>query len=165
MAFRGGLAASFVLCKNNNSQPIKYFHNNFNTEHDIVKVTKIEMEEFTMSDEIAEYFAKYPTEVQEKMRELREIILGVLPDDVTELLSYGMPAYRTTKNVVYFGAAKHHLGFYPASPLVQDVFVSELADFKTTKGSIHFSYTEALPKELIENIVKFRLQEIAEVKK
>lgn len=109
---------------------------------------------------IDEYIAQYSPDIQTKLEEIRTIIKSVLPADAEEIMSYGMPAYRTTKNVVYFGAAKNHLGFYPGSKTVNDFFANELTSYKTTKGSIHFPYTEDLPAELIKTIVQYRLDEI-----
>lgn len=108
---------------------------------------------------VDEYIHQFTSEKIKKLEEIRGIILEVLPEETAEIMSYGMPAYKLGKNIVYFGAAKNHLGFYPGSNTVNEFFVYELEGYKTTKGSIHFPYEQALPKDLIQNIVKFRLDE------
>ena len=59
---------------------------------------------------------------------------------------------------MHFAAAKQHLGFYPTPSAIQR-FSKELRPFKTSKGAIQFPYTQELPLSLIQEIVKFRVQE------
>ncbi|MFC6261768.1 iron chaperone [Levilactobacillus fujinensis] len=89
-------------------------------------------------------------------------LLKSLLSDATEKLSYGMPAfYVAGKPVIYFAAAKHHLGLYPtASPIAH--FTEELASYHTSKGAIQLPYDQPLPKELIADIVAFRVHEITD---
>jgi uncharacterized protein YdhG (YjbR/CyaY superfamily) len=57
--------------------------------------------------------------------------------------------------LVYYAAAKKHIGFYPSSqPIIE--FKEELTGFKTSKGAILFPYEMELPVELIKKIVAFR---------
>ena len=69
-----------------------------------------------------------------------------------------MPAFKTTEMLVYYGATKSHLGFYPTSSGVTN-FKEELASYVTSKGAIQFSYGEDLPEQLIVVIAQFRAQE------
>lgn len=88
-----------------------------------------------------------------------DLLKSLLPD-ATEKLSYGMPAfYVAGKPVIYFAAAKHHLGLYPtASPIAH--FTEELAGYHTSKGAIQLPYDQPLPEKLIAAIVAFRVHEI-----
>lgn len=71
-----------------------------------------------------------------------------------------MPAFRQNKVLVYFAAAKNHIGFYPTSkPIV--VFKDELKKYKTSKGAIQFPMDEKIPLGLVTKIVKYRVNEDA----
>lgn len=106
---------------------------------------------------IQEYFSWFPPEIQTKLQQMREILQQALPEAV-EVISYHMPAFKTTEVLVYYAAAKSHLGFYPTSSGVIN-FKEELAGCVTSKGAIQFSYGEDLPEQLIVAIAKFRALE------
>jgi uncharacterized protein YdhG (YjbR/CyaY superfamily) len=106
---------------------------------------------------IQEYFSWFPPEIQTKLQQMREILQQALPEAV-EVISYHMPAFKTTEVLVYYAAAKSHLGFYPTSSGVIN-FKEELAGYVTSKGAIQFSYGEDLPEQLIVSIAQFRALE------
>ena len=106
---------------------------------------------------IQEYFSWFPPEIQAKLQQMREILQQALPE-AEEVISYHMPAFKTTEMLVYFAAAKSHLGFYPTSSGVIN-FQEELAGYVTSKGAIQFPYGEDLPEQLIVAIAQFRALE------
>lgn len=107
---------------------------------------------FTNTDE---YIAQFPEEVQAQLHELRNIIQQAAPE-TTEVISYGMPAFKQNKVLVYFAANKKHIGFYPTNqPIIE--FAEELKKYKTSKGAIQFPLGEPIPKMLVKKIVKFRM--------
>jgi len=106
---------------------------------------------------IQEYFSWFPPEIQAKLQQMREILQQALPE-AEEVISYHMPAFKTTEMLVYYAAAKSHLGFYPTSSGVIN-FKEELAGYVTSKGAIQFSYGEDLPEQLIVAIAQFRALE------
>ncbi|MCE5330689.1 MAG: DUF1801 domain-containing protein [Bacteroidales bacterium] len=72
------------------------------------------------------------------MEELRQIIKQAAPT-ASEVISYGMPAYKLNEVLVYFAANKQHIGFYPtATPIV--VFKDELASCKNLQRNHSVSY-------------------------
>lgn len=108
-----------------------------------------------MSPEISKYFANFPEEVQEKMQDIRKIILEEAPE-TTEKIGYGMPGfYLNGKPLVYFAGYKNHIGFY-ATPTGHEAFKEELSKFKQGKGSVQFPLKDEIPYGLIRKIVKFR---------
>ena len=109
---------------------------------------------------IQEYFSWFPPEIQAKLQQMREILQQALPE-AEEVISYHMPAFKTTEMLVYFAAAKSHLGFYPTSSGVIN-FQEELAGYVTSKGAIQFPYGEDLPEQLIIAIAQFRALEAVE---
>jgi uncharacterized protein YdhG (YjbR/CyaY superfamily) len=106
---------------------------------------------------IQEYFSWFTPEIQAKLQQMREILQQALPE-AEEVISYHMPAFKTTEMLVYYAAAKSHLGFYPTSSGVIN-FKEELAGYVTSKGAIQFSYREDLPEQLIVAIAQFRALE------
>lgn len=104
------------------------------------------------------YIAQAPAAQQAQLTAMYHLLQAALPD-ATEKMSYGMPAFYQDKPVAYFGATKHHLGFYPtSSPIVQ--FKTDLAAYPTSKGAVQFAYDQPLPEDLITAMVQFRLKEI-----
>ena len=101
---------------------------------------------------IANYIRQQPQH-QTQLTEIYQAILAVVPQETTE-----MPTFYLNGNLVHFAAAKQHLGFYPTPSAIQR-FSKELRPFKTSKGAIQFPYTQELPLSLIQEIVKFRVQE------
>ena len=106
---------------------------------------------------IQEYFSWFPPEIQAKLQQMREILQQALPE-AEEVISYHMPAFKTTEMLVYYAATKSHLGFYPTFSGVIN-FKEELASYVTSKGAIQFPYGEDLPEQLIVAIAQFRAQE------
>ncbi len=115
---------------------------------------------------VEEYFSWFPPDIQAKLHQIREALRIALPD-AKEVISYHMPAFKTTEVLVYYAAAKSHLGYYPTSSGVEE-FKKELAGYVTSKGAIQFPYDKELPLELITDIAQFRAEEAkfrAEMKK
>ena len=57
---------------------------------------------------VEEYFSWFPLEIQSKLRQIQETLKAALPD-AKEVISYHMPAFKTTEVLVYYAAAKNHL--------------------------------------------------------
>jgi uncharacterized protein YdhG (YjbR/CyaY superfamily) len=106
---------------------------------------------------VEEYFTWFPPEIQSKLKQIQETLRTALPEAI-EVISYHMPAFKTTEVLVYYAAAKSHLGYYPTNSGVME-FKKELAAFVTSKGAIQFPYDQDLPLELIAQIAQFRAEE------
>ena len=115
------------------------------------------MQKFTT---VEEYMASIPAEAIARAEEIREVIKKAAPK-ATEVISYNMPAYRQHGVLVYFAAAKAHIGFYPTGSPVA-VFKDELTQYKTSKGAIQFPLDKPIPKALVKKIVQYRIAEDAE---
>lgn len=106
---------------------------------------------------IEEYFSWFSPEIQAKLKQIRAILKAALPES-KEVISYHMPAYKTTEVLVYFASMKNHLGFYPTNSGVSE-FKEELKNYQTSKGAIQFPYDQPLPEKLIRDIALFRQEE------
>jgi uncharacterized protein YdhG (YjbR/CyaY superfamily) len=110
------------------------------------------------ANNVDEYIAGYSEEVQAILQQVRTTIKVAAPAAV-ELIAYGLPSYKLNGHpVVYFGGFKEHIGFY-ATPSGHAGFAEELSKYKQGKGSVQFPIDEPMPLDLIERIVKFRVQE------
>jgi uncharacterized protein YdhG (YjbR/CyaY superfamily) len=106
---------------------------------------------------IEAYIAQFPPEIQEILQNIRKTIHAAAPE-ATEKISYGMPTFYLSGNLVHFAAFKSHIGFYPA-PSGMEAFEKELSVYKRGKGSVQFPLGEPVPYELIGRIVKIRAEE------
>lgn len=109
---------------------------------------------------IDEYHASFPKEVKTLLDNMRQIIAKAAPK-AQEVISYNMPAFKQHGVLVYYAAAKTHIGFYPTSSPIP-VFKKELETYATSKGAIQFPMDKKLPVGLITKIVKYRIAEDGE---
>ncbi len=105
------------------------------------------------------YKSKYPPEIQRRLEEIRMAVKSVVPE-AKERISYNMPSFWFHGNLLYYGAFKNHIGFYPASKTVFEKFKDELIIYKLSgKGTVQFPHDKPVPLELIKKIVKHRASE------
>jgi uncharacterized protein YdhG (YjbR/CyaY superfamily) len=112
-----------------------------------------------MKNEIDVYIATFPAATQKQLKNIRAIIKEAAPE-ATEVISYGMPAYKQNGMLVYFAGYKAHIGFYPTASGIKH-FLSKIQAYKHSKGAVQFPLDQPLPKNLIQEIVAFRITETA----
>ena len=97
--------------------------------------------------------------VYQRLNDLYSHLKRILPE-ATECISYGMPCFKqNNKPVVYFAGYKKHIGFYPtAKPITH--FKDKLHLYKNSKGAIQFPLNQPLPKELIKEIIEFKVHSL-----
>jgi uncharacterized protein YdhG (YjbR/CyaY superfamily) len=69
-----------------------------------------------------------------------------------------MPTFYQNGNLVHFAAFRDHYGFYPAPSGIVP-FEDKLAPYRSGKGTLRFSLDKPFPRELLQNLVRFRLEE------
>lgn len=111
-----------------------------------------------MVENIDDYIAGFPSDVQEHLNRIRAIIKKVAPD-AQEAIKYRIPTFVLHENLVHFAAFKNHIGFYPTSSGIK-AFEDELSIYKWAKGSVQFPLDQPLPLDLIERMVRFRVAEV-----
>lgn len=109
------------------------------------------------AENIDEYIAGYPPEVQELLQEIRATIRQAAPD-AEETVKYGIPTFTLQGNLVHFGAYEKHIGFYP-TPTGIEKFKNELSVYEVAKGTVRFPLDRPIPFDLISKIVTFRVKE------
>ena len=101
---------------------------------------------------IDEYIALFPPEVQAILEQIRRTIRSAAPD-AEEAISYQMPAFKLHGVLAYFAAWKNHIGFYP--PVSGDPKLEKAAaPYAGPKGNLQFPLDQPIPYALIQRIVK-----------
>ena len=113
------------------------------------------------SASVDHYLAAIPEERRAVMEALRQTIKAAAPD-ATELISYGMPAFKSHGQfLVSYDAYKNHYSLFPASEAVVEACGDELEPYLTGKGTISFWADKPLSAALVTKIVKVRVAENA----
>ena len=121
------------------------------------------METKTKFKTVDDYLSSLEENQKNILEELRKAIKKAAPE-AKELISYNMPAFKFHGILIYYAIYKKHVGLYPASNTF-GAFSEELKGYETSKGTIRFPVEKPLPLDLIERIVKFRVDENVEKEK
>ncbi len=113
----------------------------------------------TVLAEVEKYLAAVPEPQLSTLLKIREVIRSVVPPEATEVISYGMPAFRYKGPLVGYAAHPNHCGFYPMNPAVIVAFEDELKKFETSKGGIRFPIDKPPSAALLKKLVKARVAE------
>jgi uncharacterized protein YdhG (YjbR/CyaY superfamily) len=108
-------------------------------------------------NDIDAYIEGFPGDIQKILRQLRATIKKSAPQAV-EIISYGMPAFKFNRILVWYAAHTKHIGFYPGASGIE-AFKDDLSHYKGAKGSVRFPFDQPLPFGLITEIIKFRVSE------
>lgn len=111
----------------------------------------------SVANNIDEYIARYPADIQKLLQEVRKTIQAAAPQ-AEEAMAYGIPTFKLNGNLVHFGGFKQHIGFYPA-PQGLEAFRKELSKYKGSKGAVQFPLDQPMPLALITRIVKYRVKQ------
>lgn len=110
--------------------------------------------------EIDDYLAGVPEPKRSTLEQLRQTILGVIPD-AEQCISYRVPAFRVEGAVVAgFAAFANHLSYLPFSGSVLAALSDDIAGYGGTKSSLHFPIDTPLPQSLVRRLIDVRLHEV-----
>ncbi len=100
---------------------------------------------------VDEYLNSFPTEVADRLRRIRAILLAAFPDS-TEEIRYGMPAVMFGRRYgMHYAGWKKHIGLYPV-PVFDEPLESEVGGYRSGKDSVNLPHNRPLPDELITRI-------------
>jgi uncharacterized protein YdhG (YjbR/CyaY superfamily) len=120
-------------------------------------------DEKTTFTTVDQYIEAALYDVEPRLTEMRRIIRAAAPGS-EETIDHNIPSYLADGIVVvqFSGATEHtSLNFFPTAGAFAR-FNAELEPYATSKAAIRFPLDEPLPVELIEAIVRFRVDEAAE---
>jgi uncharacterized protein YdhG (YjbR/CyaY superfamily) len=106
---------------------------------------------------VDEYVARVADPARGALEKLRAIIRSVVPKDATEVISYGIPAFRNKHILVWYGVFSDHCSLFPTAAVIER-FKSQLKTVRISKGTIHLPLDKPLPAALIRKIVKARIR-------
>jgi len=109
------------------------------------------------SANVEKYLAKVPEPARSTLQKVREMIRKAAPEEATEAISYGIPAFKYNGMLVAYAAFKEHCSFFPASGTLLNEFADELKDFPRSKGTIRFAVDKPLPEGLVRKLVEARV--------
>jgi uncharacterized protein YdhG (YjbR/CyaY superfamily) len=108
---------------------------------------------------VAEYLAALPADRRERFETLRATVRAAAPD-ADEVIAYDMPAYRLGgRFLCSIGAYARHDSLFPASQVVIDRLGNEVAPHVKGRGTLRFPVDAPLPLELVDRVVRIRLEE------
>lgn len=111
--------------------------------------------------EVSEYLAGVPESARKPLSEMRAAIRSAVPRRATEVISYGIPAFKHEVVLVWYAAFANHCSLFPTAAVIEE-FKNELKGYSKSKGTIHFPLDKPLPVALIKKLVKARLARASE---
>jgi uncharacterized protein YdhG (YjbR/CyaY superfamily) len=103
-----------------------------------------------------EYLAAVPEPARRTLKKIRAAIRSAVPPEATEIISYGIPAFKHKGVLVWFAAFSDHCSLFPTASVIE-AFKKELKGFSTSKGTIQFPTDKPLPTALVKKLVKARV--------
>jgi uncharacterized protein YdhG (YjbR/CyaY superfamily) len=114
----------------------------------------------TTDPRVDAYLAALPADQRELLQALRSRVAALAPE-ATELISYGMPAFKLRDRfLLSYAAWKRHCSIYAIHDELLARYADELRDNARTKGGLHFSQAHPLPDALVDDFVRSRVATI-----
>ena len=108
---------------------------------------------------VDEYLARVPEPACSTLNEIREAIRSAAPPEATEVISYGIPAFKHKEVLIWFAAFANHCSLFPTNAVIE-AFKDDLKSYTLSKGTIQFPIDKPLPAALVKKMVKARLAQI-----
>ncbi|MCC6402514.1 MAG: DUF1801 domain-containing protein [Fimbriimonadaceae bacterium] len=106
---------------------------------------------------VEDYLRAIPRDdFREELERVRALIMSEIPD-AQEVISYGIPAFKLEKVVVWLAAFQSHISFCAGGGT--GIFAQSLAGFKASKGAVQFTPDNPLPDEWVRKVVRARVLE------
>ena len=105
---------------------------------------------------VDEYLASVPEPARAALEKIRAVIRSSVPPEAIETISYGIPAFKHKRVLVWYAAFSNHCSLFPTASVIEE-FKDELKGFATSKGTIQFPIDKPLPIALVKKLVKARV--------
>src|SRR5574337_674317 len=98
------------------------------------------------------YLSARPSAQAAALGHLRDVVRRLVPEAV-ETISHGLPTFKLGRHsLLSYAGWKAHCSIYPLTVAFVAAHEAELAGFRGTKGSIHFTPQRPLPDELLASL-------------
>ena len=84
---------------------------------------------------VAEYLARVPEPARSTLNQMRAAIRSEVPEEATEVISYGIPAFKHKRVLVWYAAFSDHYSLFPTASVIE-AFKDELKAFSSSKGTM-----------------------------
>ena len=108
---------------------------------------------------VEQYLDRVPEPARRTLIKMRATIRSAVPPKATEIISYGIPAFKHEEVLVWYAAFSDHCSLFPTAAVIEK-FKDELTGFSTSKGTIKFPTDKPLPPALVKKLVKARVAQI-----
>ena len=105
---------------------------------------------------VDEYLAGVPPPARGTLDKMRMAIRSAVPPEAAEVISYGIPAFKDKRVLVWFATFSNHCSLFPTASVI-GAFKDELKAYTISKGTIQFPLDQPLPVALIRKLVKARV--------
>ena len=112
---------------------------------------------------VNQYLSRVPQPARSHLNKMRAAIRSAVPKDSVEIISYGIPAFKQKRVLVWYAAFSNHCSLFPTAAII-DKFKNHLKPFSKSKGTIHFPIDKPLPTALIKKLVKARVAQAENTK-
>lgn len=111
---------------------------------------------------IDDFLSNTDDETKNTLEHIRKLVHEYV-GDVDEVMSYGMPGFRTRvdkKIVLGFNINKHTLALYPHSGQTLKNMKSDISPWRTALSALNFTPSHPIPDKIIKELLDVRMQEI-----
>jgi len=108
---------------------------------------------------VDEYLSGVPQPARSTLNKVRAAIRSVVPAETTEVISYGIPAFRYKGMVMWYAAFSDHCSVFPTASVIAK-FRDELKSYRISKGTVQFAVDQPIPATLLKRMARARLVEI-----
>ena len=109
---------------------------------------------------VDEYFDRLQEPALSALYKMRQAIQSSVPPEAVEFISYGVPAFKLKRVLVWYAAFASHCSLFPTSAVIE-AFKEELKSYTTSKGTIQVLLSKPMPVALIKKLVKTRVKQDA----
>jgi uncharacterized protein YdhG (YjbR/CyaY superfamily) len=113
---------------------------------------------------VDEYLASVPEPARSTLNKVRAAIRSAVPPETTEVISYGIPAFKHGMVLVWYAVFTEHCSLFPTGAVIE-MFKKELERYPISKGTIQFPIDKPLPAALVKKMVKARVAEVEKKKR
>lgn len=106
-----------------------------------------------------EYLEAVPEPARSTLLKVRAMIRAAAPTEATEVISYGIPTFRYHGGLIGYAAFSKHCSLFPMNAALIDQFQDELAQYRTSKGTLRFPVDKPMPAALVKKLVKARVSQ------